>query len=80
QLQEEIDRDGKLVDIVSTKFEGRLIKHKNLVQCRVCDESYEVNGRALGRKISSGGSKTPGCENCKQERQRKHAAEFLLPT
>lgn len=80
QLQDEIDRDGKLVDIVSTKFEGRGRKHKNLVQCRVCDESYEVNGRALGRKIASGGSKTPGCENCKQERQRKHAAKFLLPT
>ena len=80
QLQDEIDRDGKLVDIVSTKFEGRVRKHKNLVQCRVCDESYEVNGRALGRKIASGGSKTPGCKNCKQERQRKHAAKFLLPT
>ena len=80
QLQDEIDRDGKLVDIVSTKFEGRGRKHRNLVQCRVCDESYEVNGRALGRKIASGGSKTPGCENCKQERQRKHAAKFLLPT
>lgn len=80
QLQEEIDQDGKLVDIVSTKFEGRGKKHSNPVQCRVCDESYEVNGRALGRKIAGGGSKTPGCKNCRQARQRKHAAEFLLPT
>ena len=80
QLQDEIDLDGKLVDIVSTEFDGRGRDHDNLVQCRVCDESYEVNGRALGRKIASGGSKTPGCENCEQERQQKHAAEYLLPT
>ena len=80
QLQQEIDEDGKLVDIFLTKFEGRGRNHSNPVECRVCGKSYDANGRELSRKIASGGSKTPGCENCRSARLRKQAAEFLLPT
>ena len=80
QLQEELDLDGKLVDIVCSKFEGRGRGHNNSVECRVCDESYTIHGRALCRKIESGGSRTPKCPNCIPERKREHAVEFLLPT
>ena len=53
QLQQEIDEDGKLVDIFLTKFEGRGRNHSNPVECRVCGKSYDANGRELSRKIAS---------------------------